>query len=168
MQRALDGVLRIEDIDETPSVSTGQALAAIGAQLLTMARTYPHRLFVICTGSPTAVAPLQPYLGQLDVHRIDFVDLSDEALCALFVQLVQERGKERGLRLADNAEGALRYAVREIKHEQGNAFENAYTMHKLFDQVSYTWGLRVSQSPGLPERERNVIQREDIQAALMH
>jgi len=164
MQRALDGVLRIEDIDATPSVSTGQALAAIGSQLLAIARTYPHRLFVICTGSATAVAPLQPYLGQLDVHRIEFADLSDESLGALFVQLVQERG----LRLADNAESALRYATREIKKEQGNAFENAYTMHKLFDQVIYEWGVRISGSPGLPERERNIIQREDIQAAQRH
>jgi energy-coupling factor transporter ATP-binding protein EcfA2 len=161
MQRALDGVLRIEDIDANTSVSTGPAIAAIGAQLLTTARTYPGRLLAICTGSHAAVAHLNNCLGQLNVHRIDFADLSDEALCDLFVQLVEKHG----LLLAENAASALRYKIQEIRDEQGQAFENAYTVHKLFDQVNYARGLRVRQPPGLPEQERHLIQREDIQKA---
>jgi hypothetical protein len=163
IQRALDGVLRIEDVDENTARSTGLAIATLGSQLLTMARAYPGRLFVICTGSPAAMVHLHHCVGQLNVHRIEFPDLSDAALQALFVQLVEQHG----LRLAEHAAGAVQYKIREMKDEQGNAFENAYTMHKLFDQVNYTRGLRVRQPPGLPESERHLIQREDIQRAAL-
>jgi hypothetical protein len=145
-QSSLDGVLLIEDLDWLTSLSSGQTATDVGIRLLDVARRYPGRLFIIASGSPAAAARLDPakrWLGQLNIRRIDFADLNTDALRVIFGDLLEQQG----LRLAPEAERALKIKLDERRQEGGEEFDNAYAVRRLVEDVLHTRGLRVSSEP---------------------
>ena len=146
IQVALDGALLIDDLDWLAVSAGGQAAAEVGDRLLAVARRYPGRLFVIGTGSPAAISRLDPgdrWLRHLHVRRIDFPPLSDAALQDIFVRLLEEKG----LRLADDADRAVRIQIDERRTQSGDEFDNAHAVRRLVDDVLHSYGLRIHGAP---------------------
>ena len=154
-------MLIIEDIDALASLAKGDAMSAIGSRLLAVARKYPGRLFVICTGSPTSPARMDAdrrWLGQFSAHQIDFDNLGDEDLRNIFSRLLTTQN----LSLASNADTALKNKIKELRGEAGDDFDNAYAMHRLADGVLQNRATRLQSNPQPPPSERNIIVAEDI------
>ena len=164
IQAALDGTLLIDDLDWLTAAAGGQAAAAIGIRLLTVARRYPGRLFVIGTGSAAAVSRLDPanrWLGQLDVRRIDFPPLGTAALQDIFERLLEEKG----LPLADGAERAVQIQIEERRTQGGDDFDNAHAIRRLVDDVLYSHGLRMHGADATAAPIPSIVTAEDVRNA---
>ncbi len=164
IQAALDGTLLIDDLDWLAAAAGGQAAAAVGTRLLAVARRYPGRLFVICTGSAGAVSRLDPanrWLGQLDVRRIDFPPLGTTALQDIFQRLL----KAKGLRLADGTERAVQIQIEERRSQGGDEFDNAHAIRRLVDDVLYSHGLRMHGADATAEPIPSIVIAEDVRNA---
>jgi hypothetical protein len=163
IEDSLDGVLRIEDIDEVAKESQEQAVSIVGPRLQWTAQKFPGRLFVIFTGSAETVTYLRPYLIQFNVNKIEFPDLDDSALIEYFMGLLAEKE----LRLADEAAGGttLKNMITELKSHDGNNFSNTYSIKNFFDHVNYQRGLRLSNNT-LPVNQHNLVTSEDMRNAV--
>jgi hypothetical protein len=168
IQAALDGTLLIDDLDwlaGSPGGSPGgQAAAETGNRLLAMAHRYPGRLFVIGTGSTAAISRLDPgnrWLGQLNVRRIDFPQLSAGALRDIFVQLLEEKG----LGLAAGADRAVDIQIEERRTQGGEEFDNAHAIRRLVDDVLHSHGVRVQNDRTLPTEAERIVTAEDVRNA---
>jgi ATPase family protein associated with various cellular activities (AAA)/AAA lid domain-containing protein len=163
-QSSLDGVLLIEDLDWLTSLSSGQTATDVGIRLLDVARRYPGRLFIIASGSPAAAARLDPgkrWLGQLNVRRIDFADLGTDALRVIFTDLLEQQG----LRLAPDAERALKVKLDERRQEGGEEFDNAYAVRRLVEDALHRRGLRISGEPQ-PRSGDDLVTAADVRDAV--
>jgi hypothetical protein len=159
IQGALDGTLLIDDLDW---VAGGGVAGDIGHHLLTTARRYPGRLFIIGTGSAAAVGRLDPanrWLGQLNVRRIDFPSLENAALLGIFGRLLEEKG----LALADGADRAVKIQIEERRAEGDGEFDNAHAIRRLVDDVLHSRSLRLRGSP--PEQTAPLVTAEDVRNA---
>jgi energy-coupling factor transporter ATP-binding protein EcfA2 len=165
IQAALDGALLIDDLDWLAAGAGGQAAAEVGNRLLAVARRYPGRLFVIGTGSSGAIGRLDPanrWLSHLHVRRIDFPPLSTAALQDIFVRLLEEKG----LRLADDADRAVRIQIEERRTQSGDEFDNAHAIRRLADDVLHSYGLRIhSTPPAAGEKTPPIVTAEDVRNA---
>jgi energy-coupling factor transporter ATP-binding protein EcfA2 len=165
IQAALDGALLIDDLDWLAASAGGQAAAEVGNRLLAVARRYPGRLFVIGTGSSTAIGRLDPanrWLNHLHVRRIDFPPLSNAALQDIFVRLLEEKG----LRLADDSDRAVRIQIEERRAQGGEEFDNAHAIRRLVDDVLHSYGLRIHGVPAAPgEKTPPIVTAEDVRNA---
>jgi hypothetical protein len=164
IQAALDGTLLIDDLDWLAAGSGGQAAAEVGNRLLAVARRYPGRLFVIGTGSGGAISRLDPvnrWLGQLNVRRIDFPPLDTAALQNIFGRLLEERG----LRLAPGADRAVQIQIEERRTQGGDEFDNAYAIRRLVDDVLHSHSLRMHGAPASPEQTPPIVTAEDVRNA---
>jgi hypothetical protein len=164
IQAALDGTLLIDDLDWLAAAAGGQAAAEIGNRLLAVARRYPGRLFVIGTGSASAISRLDPanrWLGQLFVRRIDFPALDAAALKDIFVRLLEEKG----LRLATGADRAVRIQIEERRQQGGDEFDNAHAVRRLVDDVLHSHALRMRGAPASPEKTPPIVTAEDVRNA---
>ena len=164
IQTALDGALLIDDLDGLIGAADGATAAEIGTRLLSVARQHPGRLFVIATGSKTAASRLDPanrWLGQLNVRRIEFQDLSASALERLFTQLLGQRN----LRLASDAGRALKIQIEERRAQAGDEFDNAYAIGRLVDDVAQSQALRVHDTASLPNEAKRIVTSDDIRNA---
>jgi hypothetical protein len=164
IQSSLDGVLLIDDLDRLISFSSGQVALETGSRILNVARRYPGRLIVICTGSRESFTRLDPgnrWLGQLNVRRIEFFALAEEALRQIFMNLLSNQGFE----LASDAERALRIQIKEIMHQGGDEFDNVYAIRRFVDSVLHNYGLRARQRSGLGSASKRVIVADDIRDA---
>jgi hypothetical protein len=165
IRAALDGTLLIEDLDGLVGSPEGRATGELGSRILSVARAYPGRLFIVATGSAEAAGRLDPgnrWLGQLNVRRIDFPALSPEALRTIFLQQLATMN----LRLAPGAERALHIQIEERRQQRGEAFDNAYAIRRLVDDVlhSQTQRLRGDTSP--TDEARRIVTAEDIRNAV--
>jgi hypothetical protein len=165
IQAALDGALLIDDLDWLAAGAGGQAAAEVGNRVLAVARRYPGRLFVIGTGSGAAIGRLDPanrWLSHLHVRRIDFPALSNAALQNIFVRLLEEKG----LRLADDADRAVRIQIDERRTQSGDEFDNAHAIRRLVDDVLHSYGLRIHGAPtAAGEKTPPIITAADVRNA---
>lgn len=164
VQSALDGVLLIDDIDQMVSLASGQVAQETGSRVLDVARRFPGRLFVLCTGSAEALAALDParrWLGQLNVRRIEFPTLDDDALRQIFLQSLSSQG----FRTEPDAERAVALRLQEIRQEGGETFDNAYAVHRFVDAVLHNHGLRLRRQPAATMAEQRVIVAADVRNA---
>jgi energy-coupling factor transporter ATP-binding protein EcfA2 len=166
VQSALDGVLLIEDLDRLVSLAQGAVAQETGSRVLDVARRYPGRLFVLCTGSPEAFAALDParrWLGQLNVRKIGFSALADSDLQAIFLQSLSSQGYG----IEPEAERALALRLRELRQEGGEAFDNAHAARRLVDAVLHNHGLRLRLRPNSASADGRVIAATDVRNALV-
>lgn len=164
IQAAVDGVLLIDDLDWLAGAPGGQAATEVGNRLLTVARRYPGRLFVIGTGSAATVSRLDPgnrWLGQLNVRRIDFPRLNAAALRDIFVRLLEEKN----LTLAVDSHRAVEIQIEERRMQAGEDFDHAHAIRRLVDDVLHSHGLRVHNGGTLPAEERRIVTAADVRNA---
>jgi hypothetical protein len=164
IQAALDGTLLIDDLDWLAGSPDRQAATEVGNRILDMARRYPGRLFVIGTGSSAAVSRLDPanrWLGQLNVRRIEFPQLSAAALRDIFGRLLEDNG----LGLVAGAERAVDIQIEERRAQGGEEFDNAHAIRRLVDDVLHSHGLRVHNDGALPPEAQRIVTAEDVRNA---
>lgn len=166
VQSALDGVLLIDDLDHIVSLVHGTIAQETGSRILDVARRYPGRLFVLCTGSMEAFTVLDPprrWLGQLNVRKIGVSALADRDLQAIFLQFLSSQGYG----IEPEAERSLALRLRELRQEGGDAFDNAHAARRLVDAVLHNHGLRLRQQPNTMGADGRIIAATDVRNAFV-